>query len=252
MSGVRRSLAMIVVVAFVPGSTTGDEPSKPLADVVSPTVQIRNGNKTGSGTVVHSVRDDTLILTAAHVVRDSGDGLKVEIHRHNLNPNSRTAVLTQGGGWPRLVPATVEVIDIAADVALVRVRGMAKLPAICEFDPKSPEPAKGNVLTSVGIDRSLHLTRWKSRIEGAAMLEVVPGAGESRFTVTTKYPEHGRSGGGLFRADGTVVGVCVGQLSIRPGTPKVGVFASVGSIRKVFQEYDRTIAKSRSPLPDGR
>jgi hypothetical protein len=123
-------------------------------------------------------------------------------------------------------------------VALVRIRGMARLPSVSMFDSGATEPVKGNVLTSVGIDRSLHLTRWKTNIEGAALLEVVKGAGERRFTITTKYPEHGRSGGGLFRADGTVVGVCVGQLSIGQGQPKVGVFASVESIRKLFHEYE--------------
>lgn len=238
MAGFRpfRRLAIGLVAMLVSLSGSGGEPAR-LTDVVSPTVQLRNGNKTGSGTVVRSVPDDTLILTAAHVVRDA-DELKVEIHRHNLNPNTRTAVLTQGGGWPRLVLATVEAIDVAADVALVRIRGMARLPSICSFDPESPEPVKGNVLTSVGIDRSLHLTRWKTGVEGAVLMEVITGAGQRRFTVTTKFPEHGHSGGGLFRADGTVVGVCVGQLTIRPGQPKVGVFASVESVRKVFKDYE--------------
>ena len=103
--GLRAFLVMSILVLLLPRTMLGDEPSR-KSDVVSPTVQLRHGNKTGSGTVVRSVADETLILTAAHVVRDSGDGLKVEIHRHNMNPNTRSATLTQGGGWPRLVPAT--------------------------------------------------------------------------------------------------------------------------------------------------
>ena len=238
MTGPRAFLMVLFVVFMTVRVLGGDAPIR-VVDVVSPTVQLRNGGKTGSGTIVHSAPDNTLILTAAHVVKDASD-LKVEIHRHNLNPSSRTAILTDGGGWPRMVPATVEVFDTAADVALVRIRGMARLPSVSRFDPETPEPVKGNVLTSVGIDRSLHLTRWKTNVEGAVIFEVIKGAGERRFIVTTKYPEHGRSGGGLFRSDGSVVGVCVGQLSIRPGLPKVGVFASVESIRKLFREYELT------------
>ena len=244
-------LMMMVVVAFIPRNVIGDEPKR-LADVVSPTVQLRNGNKTGSGTIIQSAPDNTLILTAAHVVRDAGD-LKVEIHRHNLNPSSRTAILTEGGGWPRLIPATVEVFDTATDVALVRIRGMARLPSSAHFDPKAMEPVKGEVLTSVGIDRSLHLTRWRTNVEGAAMLDIRQGGvGERRFIVTTKYPEHGRSGGGLFRSDGTVVGVCVGQLSLRPGSPKVGIFASVESVRNLFEEYESKKPRKVHPTAVGQ
>lgn len=160
MTGQRSFLTALIVVIVAAPVLGGDEPAR-VVDVVSPTVQFRHGGKTGSGTIVHSAPDNTLILTAAHVVKDAND-LKVEIHRHNLNPSARTAILTDGGGWPRMVPATVEVFDTAADVALVRIRGMARLPSVSRFDPEATEPVKGNVLTSVGIDRSLHLTRWRT------------------------------------------------------------------------------------------
>jgi len=239
-----QGVMICLVVGLGSRAICGDEPSR-KADVVSPTVQLRNGNKTGSGTVFRSVQNDTLILTAAHVV-NGGSDLKVEIHRHNLNPNTRNPMLTEGGGWPKLVPATVEAIDSAADVALVRIRGMAPLPRVCRFDPNSPEPTVGNVLTSVGIDRSLHLTRWTTGIVGPTLFEVIPGEGKRRFTITTRFPEHGHSGGGLFRADGTVVGVCVGQLTLKPGVPKVGLFASVGSVRKLFDEYEGKTAPAKN------
>src|SRR5262249_48122092 len=151
--------------------------------------------------------------------------LKVELHRHNLG--LRSTGLTEGGGWPRLLPATVVGSDPASDVALLRVRGMVALPFVAPFDPRADEPAKGEVLTSVGIDRTLFLTRWQTTVLGSAQIDIGQGGGPRRFTVTGKFPEHGRSGGGLFRPDGTVVGVCTGQLSIKTGQPKVGVFASV-------------------------
>jgi hypothetical protein len=113
---------------------------------------------------------------------------------------------------------------------------MVALPFVARVDPAVEEPAKGEVLTSVGIDRALFLTRWQASVLGSARIDFGRGGGPRRFTVTGRFPEHGRSGGGLFRPDGAVVGVCTGQLSLRPGQPKVGVFASVESIGRLLRE----------------
>jgi S1-C subfamily serine protease len=220
---------------FVLGTTAAraDEKAPTAADVLRPTVQIRNGTRRGSGTILSSVPDETLILTAAHVVRDAS-ALQIELHRHNFG--GATTGLTEGGGWPRLVPATVVAADTAADVAVVRITGMVALRYVARFDPEAKEPSEGDVLTSVGIDRTLFLTRWRTTAQGTALVDIGRGGGPRRFTVTTRYPEHGRSGGGLFRADGTVVGVCIGQLSVRTGQPKTGIFASVESIRRLLHD----------------
>jgi S1-C subfamily serine protease len=194
-------------------------------------VQIRNGDRRGSATVIASIPGETWILTAAHVVENPSN-LRVELHRFNFG--SRLTGLTEGGGWPRLVPATVEAADAAADIALVRIKGMTALPFVARLDPEADEPARGDVLTSVGIDRGLHLTAWRTTIQGSAMVDLKKGGGARRFTVTTRPPEHGRSGGGLFRQDGAVVGVCTGFFESKPGQ-HLGVFAAVASIRQVLR-----------------
>jgi S1-C subfamily serine protease len=221
-------------VAWGVGASTAVSQNPPRApDVVRTTVQLRNGDHRGSGTVIASIPDETWILTAAHVVAKPSQ-LKVELHRFNFG--SRLTGLTEGGGWPRLVAATVEATDAAADVALVRIRGMTALPFVARLDPEADEPAKGDVLTSVGIDRGLHLTTWPTTIQGSAMVDLKKGGGARRFTVTTHPPEHGRSGGGLFRADGAVVGVCTGFFELKPGQ-KAGVFAAVASIRPMLRGH---------------
>jgi S1-C subfamily serine protease len=146
------------------------------------------------------------------------------------------AGLTEGGGWPRLVPATLVSADSAADVAVVQIAGMTALPYVARFDPRAEEPMEGDVVTSVGIDRTLFLRRWRSTARGTALVDIGKGGGPRRFILTTRYPDHGRSGGGLYREDGAVVGVCVGQLSGRTGEPKVGLFASVESIRRLLHD----------------
>jgi hypothetical protein len=167
------------------------------------------------------------------VVRDAS-AVQIELHRHNFGGS--TTGLTEGGGWPRLVPAKVVAADPAADVALLRITGMVALPHVARFDPGANDPAAGDVLTSVGIDRTLFLTRWRTTVRGTAMVDIGQGGGPRRFLVVTHYPEHGRSGGGLFRGDGALVGVCVGQLTLRSGEPKVGIFASTESIHHLLRE----------------
>ena len=229
----RRLLALAFSIVILGPTTARPDEKAPAADVLRPTVQIRNGTRRGSGTILASIPGDTLILTAAHVVRDAA-AIQIELHRLNLG--GATTGLSEGGGWPRLVPATVVAIDIAADVAVVRITGMVALPHVARFDPRAEEPAKGDLVTSVGIDRTLFLTRWRTTTEGTAMIDIGQGGGPRRFIVTTHYPEHGRSGGGLYRGDGAVIGVCVGQINPRPGQPRTGIFASVESIRRLLHD----------------
>lgn len=248
MNGNRTLPARLLVFAALPALACGPAAADPPApqpapaatrgpDVVRPTVQLRNGEKRGSGTVIVSVPGTTLILTAAHVLK-GGTEATVELHRHNLGLASTSAGLTEGGGWPRLVKGAVVARDPAGDVALVKVTGMVALPHVARFDPDAASPRPGELVTSVGIDRGLHLTRWQTGVQGTAVIDIHQGGDGARpFTVVTRFPELGHSGGGLFRADGTIVGVCTGQLSIRPGTPKVGVFASFESVRRLLEGY---------------
>lgn len=231
---IRHRLLVLAFGLAVLGPTAARPDDKaPAVNVLRPTIQLRNGTHRGSGTVLVSVPGETLILTAAHVVRDAS-ALQIELHRHNFGGS--TTGLTEGGGWPRLVPARVVAADTAADVALVRITGMVALPYVARFDPDAKDPEARDVLTSVGIDRTLFLTRWRTTAQGTAMVDIGRGGGPRRFIVVTRYPEHGRSGGGLFRGDGTLVGVCVGQLTLRNGEPKVGIFASTESIHHLLRE----------------
>lgn len=227
------AVAALGPTAACPDDKATAPESATAADVIRPTVQIRNGTRRGSGTILASVPDETLILTAAHVVHNP-TGLKVELHRHNLG--GPIAGLSEGGGWPRLVPATLVAADSAADVAVIRIAGMVALPYVARFDPGAEEPTEGDIVTSVGIDGTLFLRRWRTTARGTARVDIGKGGGPRRFILTTRYPDHGRSGGGLYREDGAVVGVCVGQLSVRTGEPKVGLFASVESIRRLLHD----------------
>ena len=67
------------------------------------------------------------------------------------------------------------------------------------------------------------------------------------FLITEKIPEHGRSGGGLFLANGDLVGVCVGHSELVKGR-HMGVFAAGESIRRLLDDHQLTATILRSEL----
>ena len=50
--------------------------------------------------------------------------------------------------------------------------------------PRRPGAGRGEILTSVGVDRGLHLTRWRTIIEGPASVDLGRGGGPRPYNVT--------------------------------------------------------------------
>lgn len=233
-------LGLLVIVEDSPGQATPGRVSSPRNPAVSrrmlealyrPTVTILKGNARGSGTVVASYPGETLILTAAHVVEPEGD-LSVELQPYNLGVETNPEQLADP--WPRRLPGELAARDRAGDVAVVRVRGRMTLPYVARIAPVDVEPNRDELLTSVGVDGTNPLTGWHTDVLGVPRLDIGKG-GVSRFILTNRAPEHGRSGGGLFRPDGTIVGVCVGRIEPKqPDQTATGVFASIETIRALL------------------
>lgn len=226
------------------GSGRGD-PSKvvlPSDDwTFRPTVVVRRGPSQGSGTIIASVDGQTLVLTAAHVVGEAGP-ISVELHRYNLGLERTPAA---PGAWPRPVLAEVVALDRAADLAVLRLDGLAALPYVARLAPAPRDPAVDTVVTSIGIDLGKHLSSWSTRLVEALWFELNDNREERLFLITARAPEHGRSGGGLFLPDGTLVGVCIGHAELVRGR-REGVFASRESIRQLLDDHglDPVIARS--------
>jgi len=104
------------------------------------------------------------------------------------------------------------------------------------------------VVTSIGIDEGTNLSSWRTEVGGVAWLAMHKGAVDRPFLVLRKAPQHGRSGGGLFRADGCLVGVCVGRIEILKRTRQFGLFASSASIRRMLRDHnlDEAIVRSEA------
>ncbi len=222
------------------GLAVGADPIVPVDNATfRPTVLVHRGNSRGSGTLIASVDDESLILTAAHVIDDSAQ-IFIELHRYNLGVESSRS----GTGWPRRVPAELVDKDVAADVALLRIKGMVALPYVAQLAILT-DPKPGDEVISLGIDHAVKLSSWRTTLRGRAIIDLEKGGGERLFLITAKPPDFGRSGGGLYNKDWGLVGVCVGRAEFQKGR-RDGIFASCLSLRRLIakDEILDVIAKS--------
>jgi S1-C subfamily serine protease len=206
-----------------------------------PTVLIRRGSSQGSGTIIASLDGESLVLTAAHVIRGQGP-ISVELHRYNLGIEHLPSV---SGKWPRQVVAESVASDATADLAILRVRDMVALPFVARLGPEDKEPPSNAGLTSVGIDLGAKLSSWNTRLVEVLWFELNDSGTDRPFLVTARIPEHGRSGGGLFDNSGKLVGVCVGHAELVKGR-RMGVFSSVENVRHLIREHELTSVIDRS------
>jgi S1-C subfamily serine protease len=231
-----RILGIVLVLCGAVSSRADDPPAParpqpPGHDLTfRPTVIVRRGKHQGSGTVIASIPGETLVLTASHVLE--GDSpVHIEVHRYNLGLEHRSPVQ----GWPREVPARIVARDPGADLAVLRIEKFEAMPYVARLAAGPGEPPRGEVVVSIGIDLGAALESWGSRVMDYARIDLGNGGGSRPFLLVEKPPEHGRSGGGLFTTDGTVVGVCVGRAEVVRGH-RFGVFASSESIRRIIRE----------------
>ena len=164
----------------------------PVARAQQGTVRIRiedaNSIAFGTGTVIHIHEGMALVLTCGHMFRDLGQNAQMSIDVFD-----RTGHITN-------VPAQVVTHSTEkGDIGLMEFR--------CPF-PITPvpiakrAPAMGDAAFSFGCDRGADPTRRDTQVKrinrylGPANIEI-HGA-----------PVVGRSGGGLFNAQGQLIGVC--------------------------------------------
>jgi len=212
-----------------------------------PTVLVRRGTSQGSGTIIASVEGETLVLTAAHVVHDRGL-VVVELHRYNLGMER---VAAARGPWPRAVSATLLATDTASDLAILRIAKMRALPYVARLARDNADPPADSIVNSIGIDLGTNLTGWSTKLVETLTIELNNHREPRPFLITEKIPEHGRSGGGLYLANGELAGVCVGHAELIKGR-EMGVFASRESIRLLLADHKLTAAIVRSETRQAR
>jgi S1-C subfamily serine protease len=160
--------------------------------LLAATVRIRiddgKGKSVGTGTIVDAREGEALVLTCGHIFRDS-DG------------KGRITVDLYGEGAPKEVPARVVGYDLESDVGFLTFRpGVVVTSA--RIAPPGHSVRSGDPVVNIGCNHGDDATARVSRIT-----TIDKFLGPPNFQVAGQ-PVQGRSGGGLFSAEGYVIGVC--------------------------------------------
>lgn len=211
--------------AAAPGRRVTRDPSGTLAAgdraaleqrLLAATARLRvddgQGASWGTGTVIDCRQGEALILTCGHIFRDSQGQGRVEVDLF-------------GPGAPRGLAGQVISWDLKRDLALVSV-----------FTDVTIEPAKvggsqrttaaGEPVVTVGCNGGQDPTIHHSQVTA-----VDKYLGPANVQVAGQ-PVQGRSGGGLFGVDGTLLGVC----NAADPTDNEGLFAALPAIHEQLDE----------------
>ena len=168
----------------------------------------------GSGTIIHSDANESIILTCAHIFKVDGP--------RQMTPKQYNRRITvdlfdgqlHGPSGQQLHPAQMDIpgeaidYDFTHDVGLIRIRPGRKL-AASRVVPPEWEPRAQTKMVTVGCSNGKDATAWNTRILSP---RVNMSNTETRQPFTTIkcafQPKEGRSGGGLYTMDGYVAGVC--------------------------------------------
>ncbi|HUY91207.1 MAG TPA: thioredoxin domain-containing protein [Pirellulales bacterium] len=146
------------------------------------------GNSVGSGTIIDARAGEALVLTCAHVFRDSEGKGPITIDLF-------------GPGAPQGVPGRLVSYDLKSDVGLVSFRpGMPVVAA--RVAPSKYRVQENAPVINIGCNHGDTPTARFSRVTAIDKFLGPPNL------VVAGQPVEGRSGGGLFTTDGLLIGVC--------------------------------------------
>ncbi len=204
----------------------------------------------GSGTVIYSTPEESIILTCAHIFHIEGS-------RRQYAPRQFPLKMTvdlfdgqlSGGRTPQVhtlvegIPAEVIDYDFPTDVGLIRIRPGKKLP-YSQVVPPGWKPRENLKLTTVGCSEGRDATAWSTWVT-RSLVRLGQHGGTYEATECAYPPIQGRSGGGLFTLDGMVAGVC--DFNDGP-VGKHGLYASPQSIHRLIDRNRLQVAYAGSNI----
>ncbi len=168
----------------------------------------------GSGTIIHSSPEESIILTCAHIFKVKGmrqPGPKeyrvpISIDLFDGQITSRHPAMVQC--IEKDIPGEAIDFDLTNDVGLIRIRPGRVLPA-SRVVPPDWQPRRGMKMYAVGCSHGNDATAWDTTILDPRVPMGLPGTKQSFASMKcANEPKQGRSGGGLYTTDGYVAGVC--------------------------------------------
>ncbi len=170
---------------------TAANPANPQHLAYAATVRLKvldaQGHGVGTGTIIDRHGEEALVITCAHIFRTSQGKGEIQVE---LFAKPGPTVKGQLIDW-----------DLHRDVALIALRPGFEVPVVtvagADYQSQVGEP-----VFTIGCNKGQDPTVESSRI---ATVNKYHG----RPNVTVKgQPIDGRSGGGLFSADGKLIGIC--------------------------------------------
>ncbi|NLS96085.1 MAG: hypothetical protein GXX96_28435 [Planctomycetaceae bacterium] len=211
----------IALASLNRGATDGEL----IAATVRLRVHDRQGPSLGTGTIIDTREGRALILTCGHIFRDYQEGGRIEVGL--FGP-------TEG----HTVDGRLLSFDDDRDVGLLTIQVPAPVKT-ARVAPRDYAVETGETVVNVGCnhgeDPSVRRNRVtaRNRYAGPANIEV---AG---------LPVQGRSGGGLFSAEGYVIGVC------NAADPECneGLYAALPSIHEQLDEANLSFVYGEEATP---
>jgi S1-C subfamily serine protease len=206
-----------------PPGARGSAPSAPAgpiaasnaAPLIAATVRLSvsdpDGHSTGTGSIVDSREGEALVLTCGHLFRASNGQGAIELSLFADGPNGAEL---QGN-----VAGVLVDFDLDRDLALVRFTTNGPV-AVAPIAPPGTVMQPGMPLTSVGCNNGDNPTARATKVT-----DIDRYVGHPNIEAAGA-PVEGRSGGGLFNAQGQLVGVCY---AADPPSDE-GLYASLPSI----------------------
>jgi thiol-disulfide isomerase/thioredoxin len=188
------------------------------------------GHSLGSGTMIDSWMEpsgvyEALILTCAHIFRDSGGNGKIEVDLFDR-------------AVPTTVVGTLVRYDLQNDIGLVSIRSDRQLPAIALI-AEQQTTAVGESVLSIGCDHGSDPTVQQSTVKAINSF-----VGPPNIQVEGQ-PAVGRSGGGLFNERGELIGVC----NFADPTDRAGLYGAAQLAHVMLRKiYPSSQKKSETPL----
>jgi thiol-disulfide isomerase/thioredoxin len=210
----------------VPGWRYSDSDAPPAAkstektenDLIAATVRLRiqdpTGQSVGSGTIIDARQGMALVLTCAHLFRDSHG--KGRIEADLFGPHAAEHVAGQMIHY-----------DLDRDVALLSIHAPGPV-TVARVAPGGFQPAKGARVFTVGCNNGDPPTLRQSHITSLDKF------GGTHNVEVAGLPVQGRSGGGVFTSDGRLIGVCNAAV---PGDNE-GLYAALAEVHAELDYAD--------------
>jgi thiol-disulfide isomerase/thioredoxin len=190
----------------------GDEAVTPMDASVRLRVTINGHINLGSGTIVECTGERARIVTCGHIFRGFTEGSRIEVN------------LFRNGQEQSMLGELVK-FDLASDVGLIQIATPERLPTAPVA--RAPQGVQVNEsVINIGCSGGQPPTR-----EELSVTAVNPYEGPDNLECSG-VPVQGRSGGGLFKASGELVGVCIAADPNR----KRGVYAGLLAVHELLGE----------------